>query len=281
MRQPDFVEILAKLLAAHPRVDPSNVELEIQATSAPQDADRLLELQNGCRALGVTLALDNFGAGSAILNYLKNSAASLFKIDQGFVRDILDDRKEYSILEGILGLAAAFSRQSLAEGVESGEHGLAVLRMGCELAQGFGIAYPMSAAELPIWIAQWRPDPRWADVAAERHPVHPLLQAESEHLAWIAALESFFKGETQSLPQLGRHQCKLGGWLDAETVAGRGSLPEFQAIVALHWRIHALATGAVKLKAQNRSADALNHIPEMSSLLTKMFEHLKVLKPIP
>jgi diguanylate cyclase (GGDEF)-like protein len=281
MRQPDFVENLARHLAAHPRVDPSSVELEIQATTASQDAGRLFTLQEGCRALGVTFSLDNFGAGSAILSYLKNSAASIFKIDQGFVRDILADRKESSILEGILGLAAAFSRQSLAEGVESGEHGLAVLRLGCELAQGFGIAYPMSAIELPGWIAQWKPDPRWADIAAERHPVHPLLQAESEHLAWIAGLEAFFKGEIEALPQLGRHQCKLGGWLDAETLAGRGSLPEFQAIVALHWRIHALATGAVKLKAQGRAADALSHIAEMSSLLTRMFEHLKVLKSIP
>jgi diguanylate cyclase (GGDEF)-like protein len=280
LRQHDFLEHLAKHLAAHPRVDPSLVELEIQATSLPQDSDRLLELQNGCRALGVTFALHNFGAGSATFNYLKTSAASIFKIDQGFVRDILDDLKERSILEGILGLAAAFSRQSLAEGVESGEHGLAVLRMGCELAQGFGIAYPMSATELPVWIAQWRPDPRWADIATEKRRVHPLVQAESEHLAWIAGLEAFFKGEIQSLPQLGRHQCKLGNWLDAETLAGRGSLPEFQAIVALHWRIHALATGALKLKAQNRATDALSHIAEMSSLLTKMFVHLKVLKPL-
>jgi len=192
----------------------------------------------------------------------------------------LFNTKERSILEGVLGLAAAFSRQSLVEGVESAEHGLAVLRMGCELAQGYGIAYPMPAAELAQWVAEWRPDPRWAQVALEGKEVHPLLRAESEHLAWMVSLENFLKGDCPTAPQLGRHQCKLGTWLDAENVAGRGSQPEFQAIVALHWRIHALATGVLKLKAQSRAEEALNRIGEMAGLLDRMFEHLRALKPI-
>lgn len=280
LRQPDFVASLGKLLAQHARVDPAKVELEIQGSSAPQYADTMEKLQEGCRALGVTIALHRFGYGSSTLNDLKNSAASIFKIDQGFVRDILDDPKERSILEGVLGLAAAFSRQSLVEGVESAEHGLAVLRMGCELAQGYGIAYPMPAAELAQWVAEWRPDPRWAQVALEGKEVHPLLRAESEHLAWMVSLENFLKGDCPTAPQLGRHQCKLGTWLDAENVAGRGSQPEFQAIVALHWRIHALATGVLKLKAQSRAEEALNRIGEMAGLLDRMFEHLRALKPI-
>jgi len=138
----------------------------------------------------------------------------------------------------------------------------------------------MPAAELPKWVAEWQPDPRWSQVALEGQEVHPLLRAESEHLAWMASLETFLKGESPSVAQLGRHQCKLGTWLDAENLAGRGCQPEFQAIVALHWRIHALATGLLKLKAQNRAEEALSRIAEMSGLLDKMFEHLRALKPV-
>jgi len=194
------------------------------------------------------------------------------------VRDILNDPNERSILEGVLGLAAAFSRRSLAEGIESVEQGLAVLKMGCELAQGYGIAYPMPAEDIPDWIASWQPDPRWAEALSENVDESPLIFAKAEHIAWLEALEGFLKGESSVQPQLGRHQCKLGAWLDAENLAGRGSQPDFQAIVALHWRIHALASGILKLRTQNRSEDALNRLDELNGLLEKMFEHLKVFR---
>ena len=58
---------------------------------------------------------------------------------------MLDEPENLNILEGVMGLAAAFQRQVIAEGVETVEHGLMLLQMGCELAQGYGIAAPMPA----------------------------------------------------------------------------------------------------------------------------------------
>jgi diguanylate cyclase (GGDEF)-like protein len=278
IRQTDFVDRLAGQLARHPLVSPSKIELEINETIVSQNADRLATLQEGCRQLGVSIALQNFGGGSSSLQDLKQLSGSIFKIDRGFVRDILNDPSERSILEGVLGLAAAFSKRSLAEGVESVEQGLAVLKMGCELAQGYGIAHPMPAEEIPQWIATWQPDPRWAEASSETIEESPLANARTEHVAWLEALEAFIKGESNVPPQLGRHHCKLGAWLDAENLAGRGSQPDFQAIVALHWRIHAQASGILKLKTQNRSEDAFNRLGELSGLLEKMFEHLKVFR---
>jgi len=278
IRQADFVERLARLLSQHPLVSPSRIELEIEEAIASQNVDRLGILQAGCQELGVSIALQNFGAGSSSLQDLKLSTAGVFKIDRGFVRDILNDPSERSILEGVLGLASAFSRKSLAEGIETVEQGLAVLKMGCELAQGYGIAYPMPAEDIPEWIASWRPDPRWAEALTESIEESPLVYARVEHVAWLEALEAFLKGESEVPPQLGRHHCKLGAWLDAENLAGRGSQPDFQAIVALHWRIHALASGILKLKNQNRSEDALNRLNELNGLLEKMFEHLNVFR---
>jgi diguanylate cyclase (GGDEF)-like protein/PAS domain S-box-containing protein len=278
IRQPDFVERLARLLSQHPLVSPSMIELEIKETIISQNADRLGILQEGCEELGVSIALQNFGAGTSSLQDLKESSAGVLKIDRGLVRDILNDPDERTILEGVLGLAAAFSRRSLAEGIESIEQGLAVLKMGCELAQGYGIAYPMPAENIPQWIASWQPDPRWSEALSEGIEESPLVYARAEHVAWMEALEAFLKGESDAHPQMGRHQCKLGAWLDAENLAGRGSEPEFQAIVALHWRIHALASGILKLKTQNRSEDALNRLGELTGLLEKMYEHLNVFR---
>ena len=96
-----------------------------------------------CREMGVGFALDDFGTGYSSLTYLKRLPADLLKIDQSFVRDMLDDLDDLSILEGVLGMSRAFQRQAIAEGVETLAHGEMLLRLGCELAQGYAIARPM------------------------------------------------------------------------------------------------------------------------------------------
>ena len=85
----------------------------------------------------------------------------MLKIDQSFVRDMLNDPDDLAILEGIIGLAAAFKRQVIAEGVETVAHGTLLLQLGCELAQGFGVARPMPAGQLQAWAATWQPDAIW------------------------------------------------------------------------------------------------------------------------
>jgi EAL domain-containing protein (putative c-di-GMP-specific phosphodiesterase class I) len=86
---------------------------------------------------------------------------ALLKIDQSFVRDMLDDADDLAILQGVIGLAKAFHRTVIAEGVETIAHGTALLALGCEQAQGYGIARPMPATDFVAWAAAWRPDPAW------------------------------------------------------------------------------------------------------------------------
>jgi EAL domain-containing protein (putative c-di-GMP-specific phosphodiesterase class I) len=95
--------------------------------------------------------LDDFGTGYSSLTYLKRLRVDSLKIDQSFVRDMLEDPEDLAILEGIIGLASAFKRQVIAEGVETIEHGTALLQLGCELAQGYGIARPMPPDLIPAW----------------------------------------------------------------------------------------------------------------------------------
>jgi len=114
-----------------------------------------------CRKLGVSFSLDDFGTGYSSLTYLKRLPVALLKIDQSFVRDMLDDEDDLAILKGVIGLALAFHREVIAEGVETVAHGTALLQLGCELAQGYGIARPMPAADMPAWAARWQPDAAW------------------------------------------------------------------------------------------------------------------------
>ncbi|GAC33593.1 sensor domain-containing protein [Paraglaciecola polaris] len=157
----NFTSRLATLLARHPEVEPYTLELEILETSALSDIDEVSGIMNVCHELGVGFALDDFGTGYSSLTYLKRLPAHLIKIDQSFVRDMLKDADDLAIIEGVVGLAKAFQREVIAEGVETIEHGLALLKLGCELAQGYGIARPMPSGDIPEWISSWKADGSW------------------------------------------------------------------------------------------------------------------------
>jgi hypothetical protein len=135
------------------------------------------------------------------------------KIDQSFVRDMLDDADDLAILDGVIGLAAAFRREVIAEGVESAEHGAVLLQLGCELAQGYGIARPMPAEALPAWIAAWQPPAAWAGLTMVTREDLPLLRASMDHRARARALERFLSGQRAQPPSLEPSECRLGHWL--------------------------------------------------------------------
>ncbi len=161
LQQSNFAERLEELLQRHPAANPHSLELEILETSALEDITQISAVINACKLLGVSFALDDFGTGYSSLAYLKRLPAQVLKIDQSFVRDMLEDTDDLAIIKGIVGLAAAFHRTVIAEGVETIAHGEILLAMGCELAQGYGIARPMPAAAIPEWVRTWQPDSAW------------------------------------------------------------------------------------------------------------------------
>ncbi|MFZ4481683.1 MAG: EAL domain-containing protein, partial [Rhodoferax sp.] len=163
--QADFVQRLREALDAHPRLKPDCLELELLETSALKDLAHVSQVIQACRSIGVECTLDDFGSGQSSLTCLKRLPVKYLKIDQNFVRDMLDSSDSLLILIGVLRLASAFDLKVIAEGVETAQHGSILLELGCELAQGYGIARPMSADKLSGWVKQWKPDPIWNNVA--------------------------------------------------------------------------------------------------------------------
>lgn len=161
LQQPDFLESMRTHLERFPDVDPALLKLEVVETSALDDIGHAIAIIEGCARLGIGFALDDFGTGYSSLTYLKRLPAELLKIDQSFVRDILDDREDLNIVEGVIGLARAFDREVLAEGVETEAHARVLLDKGCTLGQGYGIARPMPAADLAGWMQLWRDRQPW------------------------------------------------------------------------------------------------------------------------
>ena len=161
LQQADFVSRLQALLAAQPDVEPARLTLEVLETHALQDITQISAVMRDCQAIGVRFALDDFGIGYASMTYLKRLPADQLKIDRSFVYNMIDDPDDLAIVQSVIGLAGAFHRQVVAEGVETAAHGARLLLLGCVQAQGYGIARPMEAAELPAWVADWHAQAVW------------------------------------------------------------------------------------------------------------------------
>ena len=173
----DFVERLRSLLAAHPNVKSGDLELEVLETSVVADFAKLSQVIDASRNIGVSFALDDFGASYSSLIYLKRlPVISMLKIYERIVRDMINGPDDLAIVEGVIGLATTFRLQVIAEGVETVEHGTMLLQLGCDLAQGYGIASPMSAHQLPDWAATWRPDPAWVNLPSVSRDDLPFSQ---------------------------------------------------------------------------------------------------------
>jgi EAL domain-containing protein (putative c-di-GMP-specific phosphodiesterase class I) len=156
-----FAATLAELLARHPQVMRGALELEILETSALEDMVSVQKIINDCHDLGVDFSLDDFGTGYSSLTYLKRLPVATLKIDQSFIRDMLADPGDLSIVKGVIGLASAFNRRVIAEGVETEAHGQRLLELDCELGQGYAIAHPMPADQFGHWVNSWRAPSTW------------------------------------------------------------------------------------------------------------------------
>ncbi len=172
-----FHDYLKAQLAEHADMPPACLEVEVLETTALADMEQAINILLRCRELGVHFALDDFGTGYSSLTYLRQLPVDILKIDQSFIRDILIDPDDRGIVEGIIRLAAACHRGVIGEGVETLQHGTALLQLGCELAQGYGIARPMPPAQLFDWLAHWQQEaawthlPTWPDNRGQiRHP---------------------------------------------------------------------------------------------------------------
>lgn len=162
LQQPDFTQKLAREIARHPAIRPGQLELEVLETSTMKDLEAVSGVMRACQDSHVSFALDDFGTGYSSLTYLRRLPVAILKIDQSFVRGMLDSRDDLAIVNGILGMAKAFNLSVIAEGVETVEHGNMLIRLGCCIAQGYGIARPMPAGALLAWIDEWRPEPSWS-----------------------------------------------------------------------------------------------------------------------
>ncbi|MBU1237899.1 MAG: EAL domain-containing protein [Gammaproteobacteria bacterium] len=283
LQRPDFVAQLSAALAAQPQVSPSLLELEVVESVAIDDPDRIRHVIEACHDLGVTFSLDDFGTGYSCLANLRSLPVDGLKIDQSFVRDMLDDSNDLAIVEGVIGLAQVFQSHVIAEGVETTEHAIMLMRLGCDIVQGYGIARPMPPDELRDWIRRFKPDPRWS-LWADTHwelTDFPLLVAQYDHVRWVKNVVMSIDQPVGRLDEnevMDKHTCRFGHWYDHHGRQHYGEMPEFLSLDELHNRVHEIGGRMMSLHREGRTAEARQLSPTLLNLKDDILAQLHKLQ---
>ncbi|MBC8058970.1 MAG: EAL domain-containing protein [Rhizobiales bacterium] len=166
LQEPLFAQHLAGLLARHQTPVAHRLVIEVLETAALADVDYTCGLMEECRALGVRFALDDFGTGYSTFTYLKRLPIDMLKIDRSFVINMLGDRQDLAIVEGVIGLSQTFGCTVVAEGVETPAQAQRLIEIGCDIGQGNGIAAAMPADQVADWVRDYRGMPNPAQILA-------------------------------------------------------------------------------------------------------------------
>jgi len=151
LHEPGFLDKLREMLELA-SIDASQIELELTETAMMTDMNHAMEVFRELSAMGFRLAIDDFGTGMSSLSYLKRLPVDELKIDKSFVTDMAEDENNAVLVRSIIDLAHNIGRRVVAEGVQDRD-ALELLEMlGCDVAQGYYLSRPRSAADLVEWL---------------------------------------------------------------------------------------------------------------------------------
>ncbi len=178
------------------------------------------------------------------------------------------------IVEGVVGLAKAFGRAVLAEGVETIAHGELLLALGCEMGQGYGIARAMPANAVAAWVKQWQPERSWL---IWNEPIHDedsrdLVRANIKHRHWIRDIQNYVTGASEIAPPLVAGDCPLGLWINSSGYAKYGQNPAFSDLKLAHGRIHALAKQLIDCRCSGDHKEAMEGLSALNTLSDTLLE---------
>jgi len=129
-------------------VSPSALQLEITESLLLIDFEQAEERLSHFRALGIRIALDDFGAGYSSLSYIRRLPLDVIKIDRSFARDISSDGQAEAVVKAIVQLAQALDLHIIAEGIETESQALRLTSCGCFVQQGYLFGRPMPLSEI-------------------------------------------------------------------------------------------------------------------------------------
>ncbi|NBW48574.1 MAG: EAL domain-containing protein [Betaproteobacteria bacterium] len=145
-------------------LDPRQLELEVTESTLIHDTEKFITTLGRIQHSGIRMSIDDFGTGYSNLSYLQRFPVHKLKIDQSFVRRLMQGQKDVAMVSAIIHLAKSLQLTVTAEGVENEATREALTRMGCDQAQGYLFARPMPAKDFE---AYWLAHPTLTPIAGQ------------------------------------------------------------------------------------------------------------------
>jgi EAL domain-containing protein (putative c-di-GMP-specific phosphodiesterase class I) len=152
-RRDDFEQEVVQALA-EARIAPACIELELTESLLIAESQPLTALLGRFRAMGLRLTIDDFGTGYSNLGYLKRFNVERLKIDQSFIRRLLRDASDESIVRAIIEMSHSLKIDVIAEGIEDAQTLQRLVDLGCDFGQGFFWAPALPANEFAEFVSE-------------------------------------------------------------------------------------------------------------------------------
>lgn len=281
LQHSEFVYHIKSALSKYSAINPQNLELEILETTSIQDLSHIIKTLVSCQDLGVQITLDDFGTGYSSLTYFHRLPVNTLKIDRSFVSDMLEDPQDLAIVDSVVRLAQAYHHPVIAEGVESIEHGAALLRLGCQLGQGYGIARPMPAKDIQGWLNNWKNDDEWQYLKKwlENANNSDIEEAITSHKEWIENAVDIISNPQSSSQRLllDSHSCSFGRWFYGDGYFQYGHLKKYANLRECHERIHLLGQELYNLAISEHQDSVEARIEELKEMHRQFVNQLNEL----
>jgi diguanylate cyclase (GGDEF)-like protein/PAS domain S-box-containing protein len=261
----DFSSYLKSVLSEFPSVKPSMLQIEVLETSRLKDLNHATEVMNSCIELGVSFALDDFGTGYSSLTYLEQLPIQQIKIDQSFVRDMLNDPKDLSIIAAIVSLSETFQHSIIAEGVETEELASILIQLGCELGQGYAFAKPMSSTDFIDWQKSFKPNSRFKTLELMNTLQQQLFILKLQHRLWLTNIQTALMDKTNRDTKKDLlKKSPLGLWMKKSGKEYLGD--KFDEISISHHNVHTLASKLLEIHADGDYKEVVCRLDELNQL---------------
>lgn len=135
-------------------LSPKYVELEITEGALVEDVEKSCDILMQLKKWGIQVSIDDFGTGYSSLSYLKKFPLDTLKIDQSFVRDLMDDSDDAAIVQAIIAMAKSLNFNVIAEGVETQQQLNYLASHGCNEVQGYFLGKPVPADEFEQFLVK-------------------------------------------------------------------------------------------------------------------------------
>jgi EAL domain-containing protein (putative c-di-GMP-specific phosphodiesterase class I)/GGDEF domain-containing protein len=151
LEDPSVIDVLMGALKEH-SIPPENIEIEITETAIAHNIQHVADVLHALREKGIKVAIDDFGTGQSALGYLFELPVDIVKIDQSFVKAMLENSAAESIIRAAITLGHEMNLKVIAEGVETKEQFAHLKKLGCDYGQGYFISKPMPFELATTWL---------------------------------------------------------------------------------------------------------------------------------